>query len=156
MSEDGRQRGGAAGGSKSRSRRTRIGAALAGAVGVVFVVGAATAAATPSVALRGGSTVTAHVTGERAGQVCRITAPGIDMPWRPVGIDGSVELDTGPVESGRHNAHVVCEDPRTGPASQHVVGKSEDVFTGHWAPAFEFLHHHRMEFLTPHEHTARG
>ncbi len=140
----------------SRSRRSRIGAALAGAVGVVFVVGAATAAATPSVALRGGSTVTAHVTGEKAGQSCRITGSGIDMPWRPVGKDGSVELDSGPVGSGRHNAHVICEDSHRGPASQYAVGKDEDVFTGHWAPAFEFLHHHRMEFLTPHEHSVRG
>ncbi len=78
------------------------------------------------------------------------------MPWRAVGGDGSVDLDTGPVGPGRHNAHVVCEDPRLGAASQRTVGKDEDVFTGHWAPAFEFLHHHRMEFLTPHEHSARG
>ncbi|MFF0496998.1 hypothetical protein ACFYU5_11375 [Nocardia aobensis] len=135
----------------SRSRRTRIGAALAGAVGVAFVVGGATAAATPSVALRGGATITARVTGEKAGQTCRITGSGIDMPWRTVSSDGSVELDSGPVPSGRHNARVVCRDSRTGAASQHAVGKEEDVFTGHWAPAFEFLHHHRMEFLTPHE-----
>ncbi|MCC3312751.1 hypothetical protein [Nocardia africana] len=132
-----------------RSRRTRIGAALAGAVGAAFIVGGATAAATPSVALRGGATVTARVTGEKAGQACRITGSDIDMPWRTVGSDGSVELDSGPVSSGRHTARVVCQDPRTGASSRHAVGKEEDVFTGHWAPAFEFLHHHRMEFLTP-------
>ncbi|NKY89537.1 hypothetical protein [Nocardia veterana] len=136
----------------SRIRRTRISAVLTGAVGVAFVVGAATAAATPSAALRGGATITAHVTGEKPGVQCRITASGVEMPWRTVGSDGSVDLDTGPVPSGRHAARVVCTDPRVGASDRHAVGKEEDVFTGHWAPAFEFLHHHRMEFLTPHEH----
>ncbi|RDI67512.1 hypothetical protein [Nocardia pseudobrasiliensis] len=133
----------------SRRRSTRLSVALIGSVGVVFAVGAATASASPSAALHGGATIAAHVTGERSGQVCRIAATGIEMPWRPVGSDGSVDLDTGPVRAGRHTARVVCEDPGIGDASQHSVGRAEEVFTGHWAPAFEFLHHHRLEVLTP-------
>jgi hypothetical protein len=135
----------------SRPRNTKLTAAVAGAVGIIFVVGAATASADPSAAVRGGSTITAHVSGERAGQVCRISAPGIDMPWRPVGAGGSVDLDAGPVPGGRHDTRVVCEDPRIGDASAHPIGKEEDVFTGQWAPAFEFLYHHRLEFLVPRE-----
>ncbi|MBO0853359.1 MAG: hypothetical protein J2P18_06280 [Nocardia sp.] len=139
----------------TRARRTRVGAAFGGAVGVVFIVGAATAAATPSASLRGGDTVTARVTGEKPGHTCRIDAAGIEMPWRTVGSDGSVELDSGQVAPGKHAARVVCETPRAEsgePVGEHTVGKEEDVFTGHWAPALEFLHHHRMEFLTPNQH----
>jgi hypothetical protein len=135
----------------SRIRSTRLTAGIVGTVAVAFVVGAATASANPYAALRGGSTITAHVTQEKAGQVCRITAPGVDMPWRPVGAAGVVDLDTGPIHDGRHESRVVCEDPRIGAASLHEVGREEDVFTGHWAPAFEFLHHHRLEFLAPHD-----
>ncbi|MCX4091134.1 hypothetical protein [Nocardia sp. alder85J] len=130
----------------------RITVGLGCAVGAVFVVGAATASATPSAAMHGGGTVTAHVTGERAGHVCRIAGAGIDMPWQSVGSGGTVDLDTGPVSGGRHEARVVCEDPNAGDASVRTVGREDDVFTGHWAPAFEFLHHHRLEFLTPREH----
>ncbi|MGV9680909.1 hypothetical protein ACWDSJ_37040 [Nocardia sp. NPDC003482] len=133
----------------NRRRSTRVSMLLAGAVATIFAVGAATASASPSAAVHGGTTISAHVTGERAGQVCRIAAPGIDMPWRPVGRDGTVDLDTGPVPAGRHEARVVCEDPRVGDASVRTVGRVEDVFTGRWAPVFEFLHHHRLEVLTP-------
>ncbi len=122
---------------------------MAGAVGLLFVVGAATASATPEAALRGGPTISAHVTGAKPGQACRIEAAGVDMPWRTVGADGSVVLDSGPVSRGRHDARVMCGGP--GGAAAHAVGKQEDVFTGRWAPAYEFLHHHRLEFLTPRE-----
>ncbi|ATL68612.1 hypothetical protein [Nocardia terpenica] len=135
----------------TRARHTRLTAAVAGAVGVVFVVGAATASANPSAAVRGGTTITAHVSGEKPGQVCRIAALGLPMRWQPVDSGGAVDLDSGPVTSGRHAAQVVCENPTVGDVSAHEVGKEEDVFTGHWAPAYEFLHHHRLEFLTPRE-----
>jgi len=129
---------------------TRITAAVVGAAGVVLVVGAATASATPSVDLHGGgNTITAQVSGEKQGQSCRIAAAGIDMPWRPVGRDGTVQLVSGPVRQGRHDARIECENPRIGDASAHAVGREEDVFTGHWAPAFEFLAHHRLQFLAP-------
>ncbi|MFI5775986.1 hypothetical protein [Nocardia sp. NPDC051570] len=133
----------------SRRRSTRLTVALVGSVGVIFAVGAATASASPSAALHGGTTIAAQVTGERSGQICRITAPGVDMPWRPVGSDGRVALDTGPVRGGRHEARVVCADPRLGDASVRTIGREEDVFTGHWAPAYEFLHHRHLEMLTP-------
>ncbi|MCM6774647.1 hypothetical protein NDR87_13060 [Nocardia sp. CDC159] len=138
----------------SRPRRTRLSLALVGAMGVIFAVGAATASAAPSAALRGGTSIAAHVTGEQAGRVCRIASAGVDMPWRPVGSDGTVDLDTGPVHAGRHLARVVCEDPRVGAASVRTVGRAAEVVTGHWAPAFEFLHHHRLEVLTPRGHAA--
>ncbi|MBU3065085.1 hypothetical protein KO481_26585 [Nocardia sp. NEAU-G5] len=128
---------------------TRITAAVVGATGVVLVVGAATASATPSADLRGGNTITAQVSGEKQGQSCRIAAAGIDMPWRAVGRDGTVQLDSGPVRQGRHDARIECENPRVGEASVHAVGHEEDVYTGHWAPAFEFLTHHRLQFLAP-------
>ncbi len=120
----------------------RWSAALAGAVGIVVVVGAATASATPSAVVRGGPTITAHVTEAKQGQACRIEAPGVDMPWRAVGADGTVDLDTGPVAPGHHRARVTCEERG---AAAHPVGRQEDVFTGRWAPALEFLHHHRLE-----------
>lgn len=130
-------------------KTTRITAAVIGATGVVLIVGAATASATPSVDLHGGSTITARVSGEKQGQSCRIAAAGLDMPWRPVGRDGTVQLDSGPVRQGRHDARIECENPSVGAASVHPVGREEDVFTGHWAPAFEFLAHHRLQFLAP-------
>ncbi|MBF6332062.1 hypothetical protein [Nocardia transvalensis] len=133
----------------TRPHSTRLTAVLVGGVGVLFAVGAATASASPSAALRGGATITAHVSGQKSGEVCRIVAAGVDMPWRPVGSGGTVDLDTGPVRAGRHAARVVCEDARIGDASAHAVGKQDEVFTGHWAPAFEFLHHHRVEVLAP-------
>jgi hypothetical protein len=128
---------------------TRITAAVVGAAGVVLVVGAATASATPSVDLHGGSTITARVTGEKQGQSCRIAGAGIDMPWRAVGRDGTVRLDSGPVHQGRHDARIECENPRVGETSVHPVGHEQDVYTGHWAPAFDFLAHHRLQFLAP-------
>lgn len=128
---------------------TRITAAVVGATGIVLVVGAATASATPSVDLHGGHTITAQVSGEKQGQSCRIAATGIDMPWRAVGHDGAVQLDSGPIRQGRHDARIECENPRVGETSVHAVGQEEDVYTGHWAPAFEFLAHHRLQFLTP-------
>ncbi|MQY21900.1 hypothetical protein [Nocardia macrotermitis] len=133
----------------SRAQHTRISIAIVGAVGVVFAVGAATASASPSVDVHGGETITARVSGEKPGQSCRITATGIDMPWHAVAQDGTVSLDSGPVRQGRHDARVVCENPQVGASSAHTVGHEQDVFTGHWAPAFEFLQHHRLEFLTP-------
>ncbi|MBY8859517.1 hypothetical protein K7711_23820 [Nocardia sp. CA2R105] len=136
----------------SRAQHTRISVAAVGAVGVVFAVGAATASAAPSVDVHGGNTITAQVSGEKPGHSCRIAATGVETPWRPVSGDGTVRLDSGPVRHGRHDARVVCENPRVGAASVHTVGHEQDVFTGQWAPAFEFLQHHRLEFLTPREH----
>lgn len=135
----------------SRSQHTRITAVVVGAAGVVLVVGAATASATPSVDVHGGNTITAQVSGEKPELSCRIAGAGIAMRWRAVGRDGTVQLDSGPVPQGRHDARIVCENPRIGQPSVHTVGHEEDVFTGHWAPAFEFLQHHRLEFLTPRE-----
>ncbi|MFJ1456157.1 hypothetical protein [Nocardia sp. N2S4-5] len=131
----------------TRTKRTKLSAAVAGVVAAVFVIGAATASATPSAALHGGATVTAHVTEARAGQSCRIEGTGVAMPWHAVGADGTVDLDSGAVPPGRHRARVMCERP--GDATEYPVGRQEDVFTGRWSPAFEFLHHHRLEFLTP-------
>ncbi|WP_067666591.1 hypothetical protein [Nocardia miyunensis] len=135
----------------SRAQNTRISIAAVGAVGVVFAVGAATASASPSVDVHGGNTITARVSGEKPGQSCRIAATGIEMPWRTVNSDGTVSLDSGPVRHGRHEARVVCENPRAGVSSAYTVGHEQDVFTGQWAPAFEFLQHHRLDFLTPRE-----
>ncbi|MBF6170264.1 hypothetical protein [Nocardia blacklockiae] len=127
----------------TRSQRTKLSAAVACAVGLVFAVGAATASASPSAVLRGGATVTAHVTEAKPGQACRIEGTGVGMPWRAVGADGTVDLNSGPVPPGRHRARVMCE--QQGGAGEHPVGRQEDVFTGRWSPVFEFLHHHRLD-----------
>ncbi len=134
-----------------RSQHTKVTTVVVGAAASILVVGAATSSATPSVDVDGGATITAQVSGLEPGQACRIDAAGLEMPWRPVGRDGTVELNSGPVPQGRHDATIVCENPLAGKASVHTVGHEQDVFTGRWAPAYEFLQHHRLELLTPRE-----
>ncbi len=133
----------------SRSKHTKVTTAVVVAAGGVLLVGASTASASPSADVHGGKTITAQVSGEKPGQSCRIDTHGIATAWQPVGRDGTVRLDSGPVPQGRHDAEILCENPTLGDASMHHVGHEQDVFTGRWAAAFEFLQHHRLEFLTP-------
>ncbi len=87
------------------------------------------AAAGPMAVLRGGADITAHVTGEHPGYRCQIAAHGVDGPWQSVGVDGVVDLDSGPLPTGRHVVSVLCEDRDRGDASVHTIARNTEVFT---------------------------
>jgi hypothetical protein len=112
-----------------RHRLLAIGAPLvAGAV--VGVIAAGPAGALPAVDYRGGTTVTAHVTGEQPGYECQIAAHDIDGPRRVVNAAGVADLDSGPVRPGPHRVRVICEDRKRGDITTHVVGRETEVVTG--------------------------
>ncbi|MQY25266.1 hypothetical protein NRB56_08220 [Nocardia sp. RB56] len=99
------------------------------ALAAATVTGAGPAAASPVAVFRGDGAITAHVTGEHPGYRCQIAAHGVDGPWRPVGADGVVDLDSGPLPAGRHVVSVLCENRDRGDASVHTVARNTEVFT---------------------------
>ncbi|MBB5911329.1 hypothetical protein BJY24_000196 [Nocardia transvalensis] len=108
------------------------------AIRVVLVVGATVgllaagsgpAGAAPAVTFGGGATVTAHVTGAKPGHDCQIAARDIDGPWQPVGLDGTVDLDSGPVRAGPHLVRVLCENRLRGDVATHSLGRETVVTT---------------------------
>ncbi|MCX4094909.1 hypothetical protein [Nocardia sp. alder85J] len=99
------------------------------ALAATAVTGAGPAVAAPLATLRGGATITAHVIGERPGYRCQIAAHDVDGPWRPVGADGVVDLDSGRLPTGRHVVSVLCEDRGRGDGTVHTVARNTEVFT---------------------------
>lgn len=96
---------------------------------MVSVLAGAVAQADPVATYQGGATITAHVSGELPGYQCQLAGHDISGPWRPVGTDGAVDLESGPLAAGRHTVTVLCENRRRGDATTHVVGRNAEVFT---------------------------
>ncbi|MFE3262425.1 hypothetical protein ACFXPS_44050 [Nocardia sp. NPDC059091] len=92
-----------------------------GVLAAVLVAGASNADRTPDAVLRGRSTVTAHVTGEKSGDRCQIADEHVAGPWGTVNADGTVDLTLDRADTDSEDLRVLCEDPERGDTSVHTV-----------------------------------
>ncbi|MFF2552810.1 hypothetical protein ACFVUS_17525 [Nocardia sp. NPDC058058] len=114
----------------SRSVRTRIiTAAVIGTLGTLLAAGAATATSEPKAVIQGRTAVTAHVSGEKAGNRCQIAGKNLAGPWGVVDKSGAVDLTLGPIRPNGKHIRVICEDPKRGDSSMHTV-RSDRVSYG--------------------------
>lgn len=124
-------------------------AAVFAAAATVLALGVAAGQSPPDAEIRGGTTITASVTGEKPGNRCVIAGSHIEAQPQTVRADGGAELTVATVREGKHRVRVLCEDPARGDVSVHTVGTEETVYVGPMAPVYQALQNHRLGFLTP-------
>lgn len=134
--------------SRVRHSRTTTAVVLA-ATGIVLAVGVAAGQPSARAEIRGGTTLTASVIGEKPENRCVIAGSGIEARLGIVRADGGVELTVVSVPEGRHRVRVLCEDPARGDISVHTVGAEATVYVGPMAPLYQALQDHRLGFLVP-------
>lgn len=127
-------------GTMSRSLRTRITTAVViGTLGTLLAAGAATANSEPKAVIQGRSTVTAHVTGEKAGARCQIAGKDIAGPWGSVDTAGAVDLTLGSIRTDTKRIRVICEDPLRGDSSLHTVRSDRVSYDGALSPLRQII-----------------
>ncbi|MRH91357.1 hypothetical protein GFY24_28615 [Nocardia sp. SYP-A9097] len=124
----------------SRSLRHRVTTAVViGTLGTLLAAGAATANSEPKAVIQGRTAVTAHVTGEKAGNRCQIAGKNLAGPWSVVDKSGTADLTLGPLRPNGKHIRVICEDPKRGDSSLHTVRSDRVTYDGALSPLRQIL-----------------